>query len=87
MADGDSEGVTAALVESDAVGTVASDGATVGVADVLAPAESFVSPGLAASDARLDGVAVGATVGFDVAGGFEDGLTVGVAEPCPPPLP
>ena len=76
LADAESDGVAAALVDPGVVGAAASDGATVGAACALAAAESFVSSGLAVPGARLpDGVAVG----FGVAGGLEEGLTVGLA--------
>jgi hypothetical protein len=79
--------VAAALVESDALGRAPSEGGTVGVAAVLAPAESFVWAGPTVSGARLLDGAVGVALGVDEAGGLDDGLTVGVAEPFPPSFP
>jgi hypothetical protein len=84
----ESIGVAAALVESDAVGRAPSDGATVGVAAVLAPAESFVSSGPPVAGATLpDGAAVGVAAAVEVTGGLADGLAVGLAAPCPPAFP
>ncbi len=54
---------------------------------MLAPAESFVWAEPTVSGARLLDGAVGVALGVDEDGGLDDGLTVGVAAPFPPPFP